>query len=53
MALVVKNLLANAGDSASDDSERLLQRGSGGRSINKILVNGEFSAIKRLFYIFF
>ena len=29
---------------------RLLQRGSGGRAIHKILVKGEFSAIKHLFY---
>ena len=29
---------------------RLLQRGSGGRPVYKILVKGEFSAIKHLFY---
>ena len=38
------------GDGTSDNSERLLQRGSGGRSIYRILVNGEFNAIKHLFY---
>ena len=38
------------GDSASDSSERLLQRGSGGWSIYKILVKDEFNAIKLLFY---
>ena len=30
------------GDSTADSSERLLQRGSGGRSIHTILVKGEF-----------
>ena len=38
------------GDSTSDSSKRLLQRGSGERSIYKILVKGEFSAIKHLLY---
>ena len=38
------------GDSTSDTSERLLQRGSGERSIYKISVKGEFSAIKHLLY---
>ena len=38
------------GDSTSGSSERLLQRGSGERSIYKILVKGEFSAIKHLLY---
>ena len=38
------------GDSTSDSSERLRQRGSGGRSIYKILVKGEFNAIKCLLY---
>ena len=37
------------GDSTSESSERLLQRGSGGRSIYRILVNGEVNAIKQLF----
>ena len=32
-------------DSISDSSERLLQKGSGGRSIRKIMVKGEFNAI--------
>ena len=30
--------------------EKLFQRGNGGRSIYMILVKGEFSAIKHLFY---
>ena len=34
--------------STSDSSEELFQRGSGGRSTCKLLVKGEFSAIKRL-----
>ena len=38
------------GDSTSDSSERLLQRGSGARSVYKILVRGEFNAVKCLFY---
>ena len=38
------------GDSTLDSSERLLQGGSERRSIYKILVNGEFSAIKHLLY---
>ena len=33
-----------------DSSERLLQRGNGGRSVYKILVKGELNAIKYLFY---
>ena len=32
--------------STSDNSVRLLQRGSGGRSVSKILVKGKFSAFK-------
>ena len=35
------------GDSTSESSERLLQRGSGENSIYKILVREEFTAIKR------
>ena len=42
-----------SGDSTSDSSERLLQRGSGGRSIYKILVKGEFNAVKCLLDISF
>ena len=38
------------GDSTSDTSERLLQRGSGRRSVYKALVKGEFSVIKDSFY---
>ena len=36
----------STGDSASDNSERLFQRDSGGRSIYKILVKVEFNTIK-------
>ena len=36
-------------DHTSDSSKRLLQRGSGGRSIDKILVKGEFRAINTYF----
>jgi len=36
--------------SISDSSERLLQKGSGGRSIYKVLVKGEFNTIKHSFY---
>ena len=38
------------GDSSPVSSERLLQRSSGERSIYKILVKGEFNAIKHLLY---
>ena len=38
------------GDSTTDNSEKLLQRGSGGKSIYKILVKGEFDVIKHLSY---
>ena len=38
------------GDSTSDSFEKLLQRGSRGRSIYMISVKGEFSAIKHVFY---
>ena len=38
------------GDSTSDSSERLLQRGRGKSKMYKILVKGDFSAIKCLLY---
>ena len=38
------------GDITSYSSERLLQRGSGGRSMDKMLVKGKFNAIKHSFY---
>ena len=38
------------GGSISDSSERLLQRGSGGKSIYKVLEKGEFYAMKHSFY---
>ena len=41
---------SSPGDSISDSSERLLKKGSGGRSIYRILVKGEFNAIKHLLY---
>ena len=34
--------------SISDSSERLLQSGSGGRSIYKVLVKGEFNSVRYL-----
>ena len=36
--------------SISDSSERLLQSSSGGKSIYKVLVKGEFNAMKHSFY---
>ena len=36
--------------SISDNSERLLQSGSGENSIYKVLVKGEFNTMKHLFY---
>ena len=38
------------GGSTSDSSERLPQSSSGGRSIYKVLVKGEFNTIKHSFY---
>ena len=38
------------GGSISDSSERLLQIGSGGKIIYKVLVKGEFSTMKHSFY---
>ena len=38
------------GGSISDSSERLLQTGSGGRSIDKVLVKGEFRTVKHSFF---
>ena len=38
------------GDSTSDGSEELLQRGTEGRPTHKVLVKGDFSAIKHLIY---
>ena len=38
------------GGSLSDSSERLLQSGSGGESIYKVLVKGEFDTMKHSFY---
>ena len=40
----------NPGDSISDSSEKLLQSGSGGKSIYKVLVKGEFNTMKHSFY---
>ena len=40
----------NPGDSTSDISGELFQRGSGDRSIYKILVKREFNASKYLLY---
>ena len=41
---------AALGGSISESSERLLQSGSGGRSIHKVLVKGEFHTMKYPFY---
>ena len=38
------------GGSISDSSERLLQRGSGGKSMYKVLVKGEFNTMRHSFY---
>ena len=38
------------GGSISDSSERLLQSSSGGKSIYKVLVKGEFNTMKYSFY---
>ena len=38
------------GGSISDSSERLLQSGSGGKSIYKVLVKGEYNAMKHSIY---
>ena len=38
------------GGNISDSSERLLQSSSGGKSIYKVLVKGEFDAMKHSFY---
>ena len=46
----MQNEDCSPGDSTSESFERMLHRGSGGRSIYKILVKGEFSAIKHSFY---
>jgi len=45
-----KNEYCNPGGSISDSSERLLLNGIGGKSIYKILVKGEFNAMKHSFY---
>ena len=38
------------GGSISDSSERVLQSGNGGKSIYKVLVKGEYNAMKHSFY---
>ena len=45
-----QNAECSPGGSISDSSETLLQRGSGGRSIYKVLVKGEFNTMKHSFY---
>ena len=49
----VQNEDCSSRDSSSASSEKLFQNGSGGRSMYMILVKGEFSAIKCLFYKWF
>ena len=39
-----------AGEAALQIPERLLQSGSGGKSIYKVLVKGDFNAMKHSFY---
>ena len=39
-----------AWEAASQITERLLQSGSGGKSVYKVLVKGEFNTMKHLFY---
>ena len=50
---LVQNEDCSSRDSSSASSEKLYQNGSGGRSIYVILVTGELSAIKYLFYKWF
>ena len=40
----------SSGGSISDSSERLLQTGSGGKTIYKVLVKGEFNTMKHSIY---
>ena len=42
-----QNADCGLGGSISNSSERLLQSGSGGKSIYKVLVKGEFNTLKR------
>ena len=37
-------------EAASQSFERLLQSGSGGRSIYQVLVKGEYNTVKHTFY---
>ena len=46
----MQNEDCSLGGSISDSSERLLQSSSGGKSIYKVLVKGEFKAMKHSFY---
>ena len=48
-----QNENCSPGGSASDNSERLLQRGSGGRSIYKVLVKVAFNTINHSLYKMF
>ena len=45
-----KNEDCSPGGSISDSSERLFQSSSGGKSIYKVLVKGEFNTMKHSFY---
>ena len=44
---------AALGGSISDSSERLLQRGSGGRSVYKVLVKGSVIPLDTFFFFFY
>ena len=45
-----QNGACSLGDSISDISERLFESGSGGKSIYKVLVKGEFNTMKPSVY---
>ena len=45
-----QNEECSLGGSMSNSSERLFQSGSGGKSIQKVLVKGAFTNMKHIFY---
>ena len=46
----MRSAAREAAESISDSSERLLQSGSGGKAMYKVLVKGEFNTMKHSFY---
>ena len=50
LSLIWGQMRTAAWEAASQKALRLLQSGSGGKSIYKDLVKGEFSAMKQSFY---